>query len=448
MATQRKRLMMISTHGYVGSRVEFGKPDTGGQVVYVLELSKSLARLGYQVDILTRQFENQKRQEKIDERCRILRFPCGGKEFIPKEHLYEHLPEWCENVRKFAASKRIKYHAIFTHYWDAGLAGVNLAPHFKAPHVFVPHSIGAWKRDNMDGDPEYNEKVYNFKRRIREEKVIFDECDGVVATTPQQRELLVAGEYDVPGEKVQVIPPGYDDSRFFPVSFATRQALKREYGYEGRLVLALGRMAHNKGYDLLIRAMQPVANRLKDVRLLLAAGSGSPSEREKEQIQELKDLAAELGIADRVHFVDYIPDAELPDYYRMADVFALSSRYEPFGMTAVEAMACGTPTVVTTEGGLWERLNWGLECVYANPFDPEAYGHAIHSVLQYPRVWAQLSRFGSHRARATYTWMGIAQQLLSLSLSDGDARETARTPRIADAPDAVAESAPPVMPVL
>ncbi len=87
-------------------------------------------------------------------------------------------------------------------------------------------------------------------------------------------------------------------------------------------------------------------------------------------------------------FRDYIPDDQLADYYRAADVFALSSRYEPFGMTAVEAMACGTPTVVTTEGGLWEQVTWGLEALYANPFDPEAFGHAIATVLQHPRVAA------------------------------------------------------------
>jgi mannosylfructose-phosphate synthase len=81
-------------------------------------------------------------------------------------------------------------------------------------------------------------------------------------------------------------------------------------------------------------------------------------------------------------------------------------------MTAVEAMACGTPAVVTTEGGLWEQITWGLEAVYANPFDPEAFGHAIASMLQHRRVSDQLAKFGSQKARAKFTWTGIAQQLL------------------------------------
>ena len=95
-------------------------------------------------------------------------------------------------------------------------------------------------------------------------------------------------------------------------------------------------------------------------------------------------------------------------------MFALSSRYEPFGMTAVEAMACGTPCVVTTEGGLWQMVAWGTEALYADPNDPPAFGHAIATVLRYPRVARQLARFGSHRARATFTWTGVAQQLIGV----------------------------------
>jgi mannosylfructose-phosphate synthase len=409
-----KRILMISTHGYVSALPEFGKPDTGGQVVYVLELSKCLARMGYRVDILTRRFEDQPASEKINDRVRVLRFPCGGNEFIPKEVLCHAIPEWVTNVHRFITAKKLQYGFINSHYWDAGLAGQALAHRLGIPHIHTPHSIGAWKRDNMDGDPEELEKKYNFRYRIREEKVVYDECDILIATTPQQRDILTNGEYDTPLEKIRVIPPGYDDMQFFPVSRATREALKQELDIEGRVVLALGRMAKNKGYDLLMQAMPTVFERIPDARLLLAVGSTEPNDDEREQIKQLVQLAEDLQIRHRVLFRDYIPDAWLADYYRAADVFALSSRYEPFGMTAVEAMACGTPTVVTTEGGLWEQVTWGREAIYANPFDPEAFGHAIASVLAYPRVAHQLAKFGSQKSRARFTWTGIAQQVLNV----------------------------------
>lgn len=410
---KKQRIMMISTHGYVAAEPELGKPDTGGQVVYVLELSKCLGRMGYQVDVLTRQFEDQPRSEQISDRVRILRFPCGGKSFIPKETLCERIPEWVGNVRQYIGSKRLRYAFINSHYWDAGLAGQSLANALEIPHLHTPHSIGTWKRDNMDGDAEDLEKKYNFNKRIREEKIIYDECDALVATTSQQRDVLRNGGYDVPPEKVIVVPPGYDDTRFFPVSRATRTALKQQYGLNHPVVLALGRMAHNKGFDLLIEAMPVVVKRIAEAKLVLAVGSTEPTPRETEQISELKALARKLGIAERVVFRDYIPDDELADFYRVADVFALSSRYEPFGMTAVEAMACGTPSVITTEGGLWEQVAWGVEAIYANPFDPEAFGHAICSALHHPKLTGQLAKYGSQMARARFTWTGIAQQILA-----------------------------------
>jgi len=409
-----QRIMMISTHGYVSAQPDLGSPDTGGQVVYVLELSKSLARLGYSVDIYTRQFEDQVREDKVSDRVRILRFPCGGSDFIPKEVLCEQIPEWVTNVKCFIEGKKLRYNFINSHYWDAGLAGQSLANHFQIPHVHTPHSIGSWKRDNMDGDPEDLEQKYNFRKRIREEKIIYDECDAVVATTPVQRYILDKGEYDVPIEKIHILPPGYDDMRFFPISKAQKAALKRDYGYEGRLILALGRMAHNKGYDLLMQAMPVVFKRVEDAKLLLAPGSPEPDDEEVRRVKELKKLAQDLEIADRVIIRNYIPDGDLENHYRMADVFALSSRYEPFGMTAVEAMACGTPTVITTEGGLWEQVEWGREALYANPFDPEVFGHAIAMIMQQPKVADQLAKNGPQKARSAFTWMGIAQQALRI----------------------------------
>jgi mannosylfructose-phosphate synthase len=411
---QNERIMMISTHGYVAAEPELGKPDTGGQVVYVLELSKCLARMGYHVDILTRRFEDQPDREHVADRVRLLRFPCGSGEFISKETLYEAIPEWVRNVARFIRNEELVYSFIDSHYWDAGLAGQALANRFGIPHFHTPHSIGAWKRDNMDGDPQELEQKYNFSTRIRHEKAIYDECDVLIATTPAQRDILENGQYDIPAQKIHVIPPGYDDRRFFPVSLATRRMLKEQFDLPGKLVLTIGRIAQNKGYDLLLRAMPVVFQRVENARLMLAIGSTEPDEAERREVGELRRLADESGIANRVLFRDYISDDQLPDCYRAADVFALSSRYEPFGMTAVEAMACGTPTVVTTEGGMWEQVTWGLEALYANPFDPEAFGHSITVILQHREVAAQLAKYGSQKARNRFTWSGIAHQLLRL----------------------------------
>jgi len=403
---------MISTHGYVSACPELGKPDTGGQVVYVLEVSKQLAKLGYYVDILTRQFGGLASVDHLGPKIRILRFPCGGNKFIPKEILCYHIPEWVARVEEYVKLRKYQYSFINSHYWDGGLAGQTLSNHLHIPHVHTPHSIGSWKRDSMHGDPEELEKEFNFAHRIREEKVVYDECDLLVATTVQQRNILLAGEYDVPANKILIVPPGYDDSRFFPLSLASRRVIKRELGLEGPIILALGRMASNKGYDLLLEAMPLVVERHPNVQLVLAVGSSEPSAEEQEQMDLLRMKAADLDLRDNVLFKDYIPDEELAKHYHAADVFALSSRYEPFGMTAVEAMACGIPTVITTKGGLWEQLEWGRECLPANPLDSTEFGLALSIVLTYPQLKDRLASHGPKKARACYTWAGIVEQIL------------------------------------
>ncbi|MFT3781507.1 MAG: glycosyltransferase [Nibricoccus sp.] len=410
------RIAMVSTHGYVAAVPPLGAADTGGQVVYVLELSKKLAQLGYEVDIWTRRFERQAELESVNDRVRIIRVPCGGSEFIPKEYLCDHLPEWGENALRYIAKKGLKYSFINSHYWDAGFISQHLADSLGIPHIHTPHSLGIWKQRQMEQDYPHDrakfEKQYNFSRRIAEETKLYNDCSLLVATTPPQLDLLVT-EYGVDSEKTKMIPPGYDDNRFFPVGDGTRDATRKRLGFSGKVVLALGRLARNKGYDLLISAFCLVAQRDPEAKLYLAVGGTEMNSREERLLKELHDIAEQSGYADRIRFGSFIPDQELPDYYRAADMFVLCSRYEPFGMTAIEAMACGTPTVVTVHGGLYRALTFGRHAIFADPFDREDLGITMSKIFRHPRLRSRLSRMGAHKARSLFTWTGIAQQLVA-----------------------------------
>lgn len=411
------RIAMVSTHGYVAAHPPLGAADTGGQVVYVLELSKKLAQLGYEVDIWTRRFEDQPEFDRVSEQVRVIRVPCGGRGFIAKEYLHEKLTEWSENALRMIQARGLKYQFIDSHYWDAGLAAQHLSEVLGAPHLHTPHSLGIWKKRQMESDypgsEETFEKQYNFSRRIRSERLLYGSANMVIATTPPQLEVLIE-EYEAPPEKCRMIPPGYDDNRFFPVGASTEAALRQRLGFDGPVVMAIGRLARNKGYDLLIRAFELVAERNPQVVLYLAVGGERSSSAEQATLRELEGLVAELGLQQRVRFGAFIPDEELADYFRAADVFVLSSRYEPFGMTAIEAMACGTPTVVTVHGGLYRALTFGRHALYADPMDREDLGMMIHKVLSHPRLRDRLARMGAHKARSLFTWTGIAQQLVAL----------------------------------
>lgn len=410
------RIAMVSTHGYVAAVPPLGAADTGGQVVYVLELSKKLALLGYEVDIWTRRFDDQPEIEPLAERVRIIRMPCGGGDFIPKEYLCDHLPEWNEHALRFIERHGLAYTFINSHYWDAGLAAQHLSNVLKVPHVHTPHSIGLWKQRQMESDtPDSKEEFkrrYNFERRIFEERKLYADCDIVIATTPPQLDLLVK-EYETPAAKVRMVPPGYDDHRFFPVSESSRTPIRDRLGFKGKVILALGRLARNKGYDLLIEAFRLVAAREPEAILHLAVGGADMNANELKLLGELRTAAEKTGYGDRIQFGSFVADDDLPDYYRAADLFVLCSRYEPFGMTAIEAMASGTPTIVTVHGGLYRALSFGRHALFADPFDREDLGIMMAKPFRHPQLRSRLSRMGAHKARSLFTWTGIAHQLVA-----------------------------------
>jgi len=408
---------MVSTHGYVAAQPPLGAADTGGQVVYVLELSKKLAQLGYDVDIWTRRFEDQPEIDVVNSRVRILRMPCGGKEFIPKEYLYRDLMEWAEHALRYISRHRLEYEFINSHYWDAGVAAQRMVEALDVRHVHTPHSLGLWKLRQMETDypdrQETFEQEFNFAERIRHETILYAECDRVIATTPPQLDMIVA-DYDVAPDRVSMIPPGYDDNRFYPVSEASRQMIRRRLGFKGPTVVALGRLATNKGYDLLVEAFAVVAERIPEARLRLSVGGDKMDKAERKILSELKARVRELKLGRKVIFGGYVSDEDLADTYRAADLFVLSSRYEPFGMTAIEAMATGTPTVVTIHGGLYRAITFGRHALFADPFDREDLGITMMKAFKHPKLWRRLSRMGAHKARSLFTWTGIAQQLISL----------------------------------
>jgi len=407
---------MISTHGYVAANPPLGAADTGGQVVYVLELSKKLAQFGFEVDIWTRQFEDQPAFEAVAEHVRIIRAPCGGSSFLPKEYLSHHLPEWGENALQIIHDHGLKYLFINSHYWDAGIAAELLRLDLKCPHVHTPHSLGLWKMRQMEVDyPEDTDKFetqYNFSERIRTERQLYAEAELVIATTPLQLDLLEK-EYQISADHCRMIPPGYDENRFFPVGESSRNAIRQRLGFSGKVVMAIGRLARNKGYDLLIQGFSVLASREPEAVLHLAVGGSSLNALEQTILQELQNLVLELNLQNKVQFGSFVPDDQLADYYRAADLFVLSSRYEPFGMTAIEAMACGTPTVVTVHGGLYRALTFGRHALFADPLDKEDLGITMLKAFRYPRLWNRMAKMGSHKARSLFTWSGIAHQLIA-----------------------------------
>ena len=405
------RILMMSLHGYVAAEPELGLPDTGGQVVFVLELAKQFRALGYAVDIVTRQFEDQPEFDDMGSNLRVWRIPFGGNDFIRKEDMHDHLDEFVFRFSESLPDRRAPYDVISSHYWDAGNAGQRIAEEFNIAHVHTPHSLGTWKRKDMHGDQQQIESDYRFEERIRKEFLTYRRCDYVIATTNQQVEIL-RNDYDVPESHIAMIPPGIDEGRYTPVTSAQTASLRRRFKFRKNDIYTVGRAAANKGYDLLIRSLPELRELVPDARLQLAVGANSKADERK--IEKWKTLAGELGVGDDVQWLGYVGDDEMADYYRAARVFALPSRYEPFGMTAVEAMACGTPCVVTVHGGLEEMFDFGSHALFADPKRPREFAVMLSMALRYPELHKRLSIAGARFSRRMFGWRGIARRTLAV----------------------------------
>ncbi|WP_172294211.1 glycosyltransferase [Pseudoruegeria sp. HB172150] len=405
-------LMMISLHGYVAGSPELGKPDTGGQVVFVMELAKRFARLGYKVDVLTRQFEDQPAEDRINENLRVWRIPFGGKEFIRKEDMHDWYGDFVSNVLAAVRANGLQYDVVNSHYWDAGVSGQKIAEELQIPHIHTPHSLGWWKQKDMKSlgkdDAEGN---YRFEERIQKEFVLYRSCDHVIVTSEHQAELI-EDHYDLPARHITMIPPGIDEARFTAVTPSQLSDIRQRLKMSKDDVYVVGRAATNKGYDLIIDALPHLVAMQPKARLVLAAGANS--DEDKRLVGTWKAKAQELGVADRIDWRGYVADEDLANYYRAPGVFALPSRYEPFGMTAVEAMASGTPTVLTTRGGLFEQIDFGRHALVADPTRPQEFAAMINMPMQHEWLREKLTVEGARFARRTFGWTGIARRTVSL----------------------------------
>lgn len=401
------RIGLISEHA--SPLAALGGIDSGGQNVYVGQITRHLGRMGYAVDVFTRRDDAQR--PAIFEwlpNVRVVHVSAGPAGPIPKEHLLPYMGEFTHGVLSHLRQEGRRYDLLHANFFMSGLVAADVKRIEHIPFVVTFHALGRVRRHYQREADAFPEARADIEDRI------VAEADGVIAECPQDREDLLH-YYHADPRKLTMIPCGFDPDEFWPVGKgAARAAL--EFDRDRPLILQLGRIVPRKGIDTVIRALARLrATHGVEASLVVVGGdSPVPDPGTTPEFARLMGVAEEAGVLGSVTFTGARPREILRNYYSAADVFVTVPWYEPFGITPLEAMACGTPVIGSAVGGIKYSVQNGVTGFLVPPRDPDALAERLAAVLRRPDVLATLGRNAVIDSRARFTWALVADEMRRL----------------------------------
>ncbi len=428
--TKPRRIALISEHA--SPLATPGGVDSGGQNVYVAQLARQLAAMGHEVDVLTRR-DAPHLPEVVAwaEGLRVVHVPAGPASAVRKEDLLPHMGEFAAWTLRHARGR--PYDLVHANFFMSAHVAAEIKRAAGTPFVVTFHALGRVRRLHQgasDGFPE---------ARLAIEDRAVAEADRIIAECPQDLDDL-ARLYRADPARIATIPCGFDPAEFWPVAKArARAALGLDP--DAPLILQLGRMVPRKGVDNVIRGLARLRQLHGIAATLLVVGgdSAEPDPAITPEIGRLLAIAAEEGVADAVTFVGGRGRDALRHYYAAADVFVTTPWYEPFGITPVEAMACGTPVVGSAVGGIKATVVDGETGYLVPPDDPGALAGRLARLLRHPELLRLFGRQAHRRANDRYTWRRVARAVDQVydEVANGRARPAhARAARALGPPDA------------
>ncbi|MFC0526951.1 glycosyltransferase [Phytohabitans kaempferiae] len=400
------RIAMISEHA--SPLAALGGVDAGGQNTHVAELAAALAGQGHDVRVYTRRDSaDQPALVPMRDGVVVAHVPAGPPEPLPKDELLPYMRDFSRwLVDEWRGDEWVPTVA-HAHFWMSGLAAVTAGRQTGVPVVQTYHALGSVKKRHQgaaDTSPP---------KRIGYERALGRAVDRVVVQCQDEvRELVRMG---VPRTRMALIPSGVDSERFTPEGPAEPRDPDRPR------ILTVGRYVERKGFADLIRALRIVPK----AECVVVGGPPAAGLEADSFAGKLRRLAESAKVADRVRLVGAVPANEMPRWYRSADVLATAPWYEPFGLTPLEAMACGVPVVGSSVGGLTDTVVDGLTGDLVSPRDPRSLGMALRRVLGDPVRRFAYATAALDRARQCYSWRRAAEQLSAVYEAVGELRRPA-----------------------
>jgi D-inositol-3-phosphate glycosyltransferase len=401
-----KTIALVSDHA--SPLTAAGGVDSGGQNVYVAQVARQLAHNGYEVDVFTRR-DNPGVPEVVqwEKGVRVIHVPAGPAAFVRKEELLATMDEFAEYVCGYCRA-RGGYELVHANFFMSGLIAMRLKEAFGIPFVITFHALGRVRRLHQRDADQFPEE------RLAIEDRIIEEADGILAECPQDKADLIA-LYDADPRKIAIVPCGFDGEEFWPIA---KRFARKALGFhtDERMLLSLGRMVPRKGTDNVIRGLGVLAREFGMRARLVVVGGNSDLACPliTPEIGRLKAIAEEEGVGGQVTFTGRRSRELLKLYYSAADVFITTPWYEPFGITPLEAMACGTPVVGAYVGGIKYSVVDGLTGYLVPPNDAEALAERLAELYRNPGRMRQFGRSGIRRVNSYFTWKRVGRSIATV----------------------------------
>lgn len=398
------RIALISEHA--SPLATLGGVDAGGQNIYVAHVANCLARAGHHVDVLTRR-DSPDLPPAVDLRpgARVIHIPAGPARFVAKEQLLAHMGEFAQASEKLLRHS-VPYDVVHANFFMSGMVARHLKRALGLPFVMTFHALGLVRREHQKETDAFPAE------RVDIERSLVREADAIVSECPQDSADLMR-LYDAEPERVSMVPCGFDPAEFSPMDKAAARARLGLDPHEF-IVLQLGRLVPRKGIDNVIRALAHLRDDIAARLLVVGGESREPDERRTPEIGRLRRLARELGVPWRVSFTGHRRRDELREYYAAADVFVTTPWYEPFGITPLESMACGTPVIGSAVGGIQYSVSDGETGFLVPPHDPPAVAARLQQLHDNPALARAMGRAGVRRARSMFTWERVTNELVDV----------------------------------
>jgi D-inositol-3-phosphate glycosyltransferase len=363
--------------------------------IYIRELVKELTAQGHMIDIFTRAHKPDAPEViEFTPGARLVHIKMSEHAGIDKLLVYTDAPDFACGVEDFRKKMGYKYDLIFSHYWISGITGRYLQAGWQAPEMTMFHTLGAIKNALGIGEDEPD-------LRLEEERQVAADSRRIIASTETEKVALFRF-YDVPPEKVSVLPCGVNLGRFQPLDKAAMRQ-KLNLG-ESPLILFVGRIERLKGLERIITALPYLSS--INPKLVIVGEDGNRSGEAK----NLKLMAVKMDVTDSLIFRGMVPHEQLTEYYNAADLCVFPSYYESFGLVPLEALACGTPVIATKVGDLQNIIRDGETGYVLTDLSPQNIAEKIADVLRKTNPKMQ-DRQLIRASVSDYSWRKIAEAI-------------------------------------